>query len=54
MIGYPPQNYVNKQWVLHNIHSESILNKYDHWKVTASMLEYEQFFYLRLFFENGT
>ena len=23
-------SYVNKQWVLHNLHRESILNKYDH------------------------
>ena len=22
----PPQNYVNKQWVLHNIHRESFLS----------------------------
>ena len=29
LIGYPPQNYVNKQWVLHNLQREFILNKYD-------------------------
>ena len=30
LIGYHPQNYVNKQWVLHSCHHESTLNKYDH------------------------
>ena len=29
LIGYRPQNYVNKQWVLHNFHRKS--NKYNHW-----------------------
>ena len=28
LIGYHPQNYVNKQWVLYNCHPEFILNKY--------------------------
>ena len=29
LIGHRSQNYVNKQWVLHNYHREFMLNKYD-------------------------